>query len=55
MREANVIYTKHIHPEDTTWLVDGLAAVKVIKPSKTLREWISILIKYMLPTHHISM
>ena len=51
LREANAI--KHIHAEDTTWLVDGLAAVRASKPCKTFREWINIFIKYMLAAPHI--
>ena len=51
LREANAI--KHIHAEDATWLVDGLAAVRASKPCKTFREWINIFIKYVLPAPHI--
>ena len=40
MREANAI--KHIYAEDTTWLVDGSAAVRASKPCNTVTEWINI-------------
>ena len=45
---------KHIHPKDSTWLVDSLAAFRASKPCETSIEWINILIKYMLPTLHVS-
>ena len=51
MRDPNAI--KHIHPEDITWLEDGLAEFRTSKPCKTFREWINILMKYILPTPNI--
>ena len=45
MKKPNAI--KHIHPKDSTWLVDSLAAVRASKLCKTSIEWINVLIKHV--------
>lgn len=52
MREYNTI--KHTHSQGKTQLLRHLDGIVALIPYKALREWISILKKYILAATHIS-
>ena len=41
--------TENIIPKNAAWYVDGLSAIRTLKPKETFEEWITLLFKFISP------